>query len=350
MADWRVALTRLAQRAIGRGQVGLAVGVIAGEEQLVAGFGRARDDGSAAPTGETIFEIGSITKVFTALLLAEMVEEGMIGLEDRLDLHLPPGIAPPRRDRPITLAELASHDAGLPRDPKGTLAKVLRRPLDPYRALLDAYAAMTVDDLYATLARTRARQAGTRARYSNVGAGLLGHLLAARAGASYEEAVRSRICGPLGMHDTFVDVPDAAGARVAHGHTRGGRPRPPFRDPALTGAGSLRSTAEDMLRFLRACIDPPTERLGAAIEASQRPRARMGRRVEAGLGWLISPLRAHPRRMHWHNGGTGGFRSFTAFVRETRTAVIVLGNTNRSVDLLGLRLLETVDLRPDRSA
>jgi serine-type D-Ala-D-Ala carboxypeptidase/endopeptidase len=99
-----------------------------------------------------------------------------------------------------------------------------------------------------------------------------------------------------------------------------------------------------MLRLLLANLDPPAGRLGAAIELAQRPRARMSRRIETGLGWILTPVRRRSLRMHWHNGGTGGFRSFVGLVRETQTAVVVLANTNRSVDLLGLRLLEALNV------
>lgn len=336
----------LAEQAIARGHVGLAIGVLAGGEQLVAGFGRARDDEPATrPDGGTLFEIGSITKVFTGLLLAELAGEGLVGIDDPLELHLPPGVSAPARDVPITLAELASHSAGLPRDPRGTIGEVLRHPRHPFRALLDTYAASTVEGAYASLARTKARAKGARARYSNMGAGLLGNVLAARAGVSYEEAVRDRICLPLGMRETFVDVPDALRSRLAQGHTRRGLPRQPFAYPAFVGAGSLRSTADDLLRFLRAHFEPPEGRLGAAIELAQRPRARLTRRIDVGLGWIRAPMRRRSTHVLWHNGGTGGLRSFMGLVRETETTVVVLGNTNRSVDRLGLRLLETLSQR-----
>ena len=342
-ADLERLVRAVGEPALDRGHVGLAIGVLAGDE-VVSGFGRARDvSPEVRPGAETLFEIGSITKVFTGLLLADMAREGFVGLDDPLDGHLPEGMTPPARDVPITLAELASHSAGLPREPKGTVAKVLRRPLHPYQGLLEVYAASTVEDVYASLARTKVRPRGSRARYSNVGAGVLGNILATRAGVSYEDVVRRRICLPLGMEDTFVSVPDAVRPRLADGHTRRGRPRPPFADAALVGAGSLRSTAADMLRFLRANIDPPDAPIGAAIEMTQRTRARMRGRIEAGLGWLVAPLGDGSLRMLWYNGGTGGFRSFAGLVRETETGVVVLGNTNRSVDLLGLRLLETLN-------
>jgi serine-type D-Ala-D-Ala carboxypeptidase/endopeptidase len=312
--------------------------VIAGGEQLITGHGRARDLEPGAPRGDTIFEIGSITKVFTGLLLAETAGSGLVRLDDSLAVHLPPGVSPPP-GRPITLADLASHAAGLPRDPAGLGRRMLRRPLHPLQALLDGYAELAPEDLYRSLATIRLKR-GPKARYSNLGAGLLGAILADRVGSSFAEALRERILLPLGMRDTFVELPDAVRGRLADGHTRRGKPQPrQFEGPAVLGAGSLRSTAEDMLRFLRANLEPPANRLGAAIELAQRPRAKLGGRMEVGLGWLFGPVSRDGRRMLWHNGGTAGFRSFAGLVREAGAAVIVLGNANRSVDRLGISVL-----------
>ena len=183
---------------------------------------------------------------------------------------------------------------------------------------------------------------GERVKYSNLGAGLLGDALARAAGQPYETLVRERICRPLGIVDTLVSPSLEQAARLALGHTRRGRPVPRFQIPALAGAGALRSTATDMLRFLEANLDPASTPLAAQLERIQQPRHRMGRRMEVGLGWLIfrPPDQAGP--VLWHNGGTNGFHSFVAVARETNTAVVVLSNTARSVDRLGLRLLKAL--------
>jgi serine-type D-Ala-D-Ala carboxypeptidase/endopeptidase len=310
----------------------------------VVGHGRARDREQEPPSGTTIFEIGSITKVFTALLLADLALEGLVALEAPLDTCLPAGSPAPPWTQRITLADLSSHAARLPGNPPGTLGKMVRRPLHPFHALLDVYEALRPDDLLLSLGEMKARKSGSKAHYSNVGAGLLGTVLADRAGCSYEEAVRARVCLPLAMHDTVVELPDASRGRLADGHTRRGkRQMRRFAAPAFLGAGSLCSTADDMLRFLGANLEPPDTRLGSAIELAHRPRARLGRRVAVGLGWLLAPLRRHgSAQMLWHNGGTAGFRSFAGLVREAGTAVVVLGNANRSVDLLGLRILSEI--------
>jgi CubicO group peptidase (beta-lactamase class C family) len=334
-------LDDLAGRAMRSGRrVGLVVGYRAGGEERVAGYGRVGPDASKAhgtpdpPTSLTLFEIGSITKVFTGLLLADLAGEGVVGLDEPLARYLPATAAVPSREgREITLGDLASHGAGLPRNPRGMLGRWLRDRHNPF-------AALSAEDVLEGLARTRLRRRpGGRGRYSNLGAGLLGEALARAAGLPYEQLVRERICLPLGMADTVVEPSAEQVARLAVGHTRRGRPVPRFEVPALPGAGALRSTAADMLRFLAANLDPAGTPLAAQLERAQRPRLPMARGVQVGLGWLVvrSPEPAGP--LLWHNGGTNGFRSFAAVQRDRGVAVVVLSNSARSVDRLGLRLV-----------
>jgi serine-type D-Ala-D-Ala carboxypeptidase/endopeptidase len=325
----------LAERSMRSGRrVGLVVGYLHGGEEWVGGYGRLRAGGADAPDGRTLFEIGSITKVFTGLLLADLAEHGIVGLDDPLARYLPASVrVPASAGREITLADLSSHAAGLPRNPRGMLRRWLRDRRNPF-------AGLSVEEVQEGLARTRLRRRpGQRARYSNLGVGLLGQALERAAGQPYGRLVRERICLPLGMPDTVVAPSGDQAARLAVGHTRRGRPVPRFEVAALAGAGALRSTATDMLRFLRANLDPAGTPLAAPLERIQQPRLRRGRGMQMGLGWLIvrSPEPAGP--LLWHDGGTSGFRSFVAVARDRGIAVVVLSNTARFVDRLGLRLV-----------
>jgi D-alanyl-D-alanine-carboxypeptidase/D-alanyl-D-alanine-endopeptidase len=319
-----------------RRHVGVAVGVLQGGRSWVVGTGTAGPDRPTPPAANTIFEIGSVTKVFTAVLLAGMVEDGLLELDDTVQKHLPTGVEMPVRGRPVTLADLATHTAGLPRLPHGFFLRSARHRRNPY-------AGFTVDDLYAGLPATRLRRApGDRPRYSNLGYGLLGQVLALRAGCDYEQLVQSRICRPLELEDTHVSVPAAAYERFAQGHDRRGRPVPHWDVPALAGAGALRSTVSDLLAFLRLQLGEGEPSLARAAALTHAPRARHRHGLAVGLGWTRLPLLGTEHELLFHNGGTGGFRSFAGFVPAAHIAVVVLSNSARSVDALGFRILERV--------
>jgi serine-type D-Ala-D-Ala carboxypeptidase/endopeptidase len=327
-ADVEQSLRRLGRR----GHRAVAVGLVCGDERIY---------GCWCPRGEPIdrtslFEIGSVTKAFTGVLLADMVLAGEVALDDPLSRHLA-GAPPAWRHREPTLLELATHRSGLPNTPGPMHRRELAFALgvrgdDPWESL-------TRTDYERLVAAESLRRApGGRVRYSSMAVGLLGEALAARAGTSYEELLAERVLRPLGMHATSVQVAPELESRVVGGHSRRGRPRPPIQD-LMPAAGSLRSSAEDMLRFLLASLQPPADRPGPALSLAQEAHARVSRRAEIGLCWLISTRRKQPRVV-WHNGGTWGFHSFAAFAPESDTATVVLSNSVRSIDRIGFRLID----------
>jgi D-alanyl-D-alanine-carboxypeptidase/D-alanyl-D-alanine-endopeptidase len=312
---------------------GVVVGVLRGGKGWTMGSGTAGPAGPSPPAADTIFEIGSVTKVFTATVLAAMVEEGLVALDDPVQRYLPPGVALPVRGRPIELGDLATHTSGLPRLPHRFVLRSLRNRRNPY-------AWLTSERLYAELPATRLRrEPGGPPRYSNLGYGVLGAALARSAGRGFEQLVEDRICRPLGLADTAVSV--AAAERFAQGHDRRGRPVPHWDLPALVGAGALRSTVADQLAFLRLQLGEGDPELVRAAALTHMPRVHR-RGLAIGLGWSCLPLRGTGHELLFHNGGTGGFRSFAGFVPATRAAVVVLSNSARSVDALGFRILERI--------
>jgi D-alanyl-D-alanine-carboxypeptidase/D-alanyl-D-alanine-endopeptidase len=318
-----------------RKHVGIVLGVSWHGETWTFARGRIGDDRPGAPAADTIFEIGSVTKVFTATVLADMVEEGLVALDDPLQRYLPTGVELPVRGRPITLADLATQTSGLPRLPPGLLPRSLGQRSNPY-------AGFTELDLERAVSRTRLKSSpGEKLRYSNFGFGLLGYALALRAGQPFEQLVRERVCDRLGLADTRISIPLESRARFADGHDRRGRQVPDWDLAALAGAGALRSTVADLLHFLELQLQPPAMRLGRAAQATHEPRAHRGRHSQ-GLGWARLPLRGDSRQMLWHNGGTGGFRSFLGFVEESAAGVTVLSNCSRSVDAIGFRIHEAL--------
>ena len=326
----------------GRHHVGLVVGAVtSGGVQSVVQVGRIRAPDGPATRADSLFEIGSVTKVFTALLLAEAVTRGELSLNTPVGNLLPEVDIPTRDGVAITVEHLATHTAGLPHNPMPLPAAVWAqwkaRDGDPWEAIDREW-------LLTALARTRLRRTpGTgRIAYSNFGAGVLGHALVAAADhRDYGELVRSRVCEPLGMINTVLLPDQEQTEREAVGHRRRRQPTGHWEVAGLPGAGALRSTATDLLTFLQAQLRPYDTPLGPAIALTHQER-RPGKRLGIGLGWLRVPMRGG-HVLLWHNGGTGGFRAFVGFVPATGVGAVALANDQRSVDRVGLDLLTALN-------
>jgi len=306
--------------------VGIVVGVIEPKGRRVVAYGHLAQGDPRALDGDMVFEIGSLSKVFTSLLLADMVNRNEVARDDPAAKYLPEHVKLPERSgKSITLLDLSTHTSGLPRLPSNLKPADLRNP----------YAGYSVDDLYQFLSSyTLPRDPRSEFEYSNLGGGLLGHVLASRAGTDYETLVRSRITEPLNMADTCITLSSSMKERMASGHNSTLEPVPYWDFPTLAGAGALRSSANNMLTFLEAFLGyketPLAPPMRAMLEV-RRPAAKM----EIALGWFLIG------EIAWHNGGTGGFRSFAGFDQKARTGVVVLSNafTPSGVDDIGFHLL-----------
>jgi D-alanyl-D-alanine-carboxypeptidase/D-alanyl-D-alanine-endopeptidase len=310
-----------------------AVGVILalvrpGAEPIVVAVGNER--AGKQLDEQTVFEIGSITKAFTGILLADMVNRGEVRLDQPVAELLPSDVRMPTRNgKIITLQHLATHSSGLPRLP-------LLAPKD----MANPYADYTVPQMYGFLKDVGlARDPGAAYEYSNLGVGLLGHVLALRAGNSYEALVRERILEPLGMRSTGITLTPEMRARIAQGHDETGKPVPLWDLPTFAGAGALRSTVADMRRFIAAAASPPDNALGRAITLSMQPRFTVDASLDVGLGW--HRLSKGGDTIVWHNGGTGGFRAYMGFEPATGRGAVALSNTStpRGVDDIGFQLI-----------
>lgn len=428
----------LATAGLGK-HAGIVIGILRGGDQWVAGYGSC-DAGQQSPDEDTIFDIGSVTKVFTTLVLSDMVLRGEVALDDPAQKHLPSTLQMPKwRGQEITLFHLATHTSSLPRLP-ANLWKTIQDQVNPY-------AHYQVRDMYKFLSGYKLkRPIGSRVEYSNLGIGLLGHILGLVAGTSYEELVSERVGRPLGMNSTAITLSPEQQGRLAPGHTSRGNVTANWEIPALAGCGALRSTARDMLRFMAASMNRATSPLAEAARLCQRlyPKTRKvlpswwdyalalllsglgvfaqwhfglapgnvsfvlavywpmifaargglapgllamavtvagtyflqhghnpsgwvglvvggvilsfslfafrrpglrNRRVM--LGWQYQRLYLFPLprgpRIVWHNGGTGGYASFVGFIRERETAVVVLANSAKSVDSVGVEILKLLN-------
>jgi len=309
--------------------VGIVVGVLEADgTRRYAAYGDPGPD--ARPlSAESVFEIGSIAKAFTGILLAEMAARGEVRLDGRVADHVHDGVrVPSRGGREITLLDLATHRSSLPRLPANL------NPEDPS----NPYASYTVEDLHEFISQVELeRDIGSEYEYSNLGMGFLGHVLATVAGTDYETLVRERILEPLGMSMSGISLAPEMRARLVVGHDEAGAPVPNWDIPALAGAGALRSSAEDMLAFLEANVGEPETGLERAMRTSHESRRPAGGANSVGLGWHI--LSVGEDRIVWHNGGTGGYRTWAGFDPDRDVAAVVLTNSTHGADDIGFHLV-----------
>jgi CubicO group peptidase (beta-lactamase class C family) len=315
--------------------VGIVVGIIEPKGRRIVAYGAVNQGDTRPLSGDTVFEIGSATKVFTSLLLADMVQRGEVKLSDPVAKYLPAEVKVPERGgRVITLLDLSTHTSGLPRLPTNL------RPKDSANPYVD----YTAEQLYQFLSSYELpRDIGSEFEYSNLGAGLLGFALARRAGIGYAELVRRRITAPLGMKSTGITLTPEMKERLAIGHNAELKAVPNWDFDALAGCGALRSDANDLLTFLAANLGYIKSPLAPAMASMRAVRRATGSASlgEIGLGWLM--VKPSSYEIVWHNGGTGGYRSFIGFVPSTRVGVVVLSNTFTAtgVDDIGMHLLDS---------
>jgi CubicO group peptidase (beta-lactamase class C family) len=260
--------------------VGVVVGVIDKNGSQIVGYGKISQEKNQQPDGNTVFEIGSITKVFTAVLLQDMVERGEMSLSDPISKFLPKSVKTPTKDgKEITLLHLATHSSGLPRLPDNLLPQNNDNP----------YADYTVAQMYDFLSRYKLpRGIGAQYEYSNFGAGLLGHILALKAETDYETLVNKRLCAPLKMNRTRIKLSPEMQSRLAPGHNENLAPASNWDLPTLAGAGALRSTANDLLFFLAANLGFTKSALTSALQKTHIAQHQTGSPdMEIGLGWHI---------------------------------------------------------------
>ncbi len=305
---------------------GVTIGVVEHGKRLIWSYGLGKDD--------AVYEIGSISKTFTATILAKMVEEKKVRLDEPVRELLPAGTVAKPAGAEITLLDLSDQHSGLPRMPNNFAPKDPANPYADYDAAL----------LYAFIAKQGvALPANAPFGYSNLGVGLLGQALANRAGVAYPVLLEREVTQPLGMKSTGVALTESMKARFIQGYDSEYKPAHPWDLVALAGAGAIRSDAADMLTYLEAQLHPEKladKTLGAAIEATHVVRADVGGGMHIGLNWF----RYDATGSYLHNGGTGGFSSYALFNPERDFAVVVLCNRTPGegsiTDALGMHVAQ----------
>jgi D-alanyl-D-alanine-carboxypeptidase/D-alanyl-D-alanine-endopeptidase len=283
----------------------------------------------------TVFEIGSITKTFTGILLADKVIKGEMKLDDPLQKYLPDGVtAPTRNGQVITLVTMSNHTSALARMPSNFAPK---NPNNPY-------ADYTEQQMYDFLkGYTLTRDIGSQYEYSNYAQGLLGNVLAKKSGMSYEQLMIKVIAKPLGMTNTAIVFTPEMKKNLAIGHA-GNIEVENWDLSSLAGAGGIRSTTVDMAKYISANLGITKTGLYPAMQLSHKVTTKEGIAQKVALGWHI--VKAGDKEILAHSGGTGGYRTFTAFNPAEKKGVVVMTNSATGIDDIGVHLLNpTVPLK-----
>ncbi len=299
--------------------IGAALGVIYNGTTYTYFYGQRSKTDTNKPDMQTLFEIGSITKTFTATLLADLDEKGLMQISDLVQDYLPTTVTLPTKDsKQMTLQHLVTHTASLPKEPDN-LSDYITDELNPYKDYLVAALYDFLDSFSPKM------NYGTQYQYSNIGFGLLGHVLGLKTGKSYENMVQESIFNVLGMNASIASNIELSG-NVAVGY-QSGSPTPQFQmSECLSGAGIIKSNLEDMMKYLKAQLGIQSSILDSAISKTQEPLFEQYQGVIfSGMGWAIAFK--NTGKACYHDGGTPGQMSYIIFNTETLNGVVLLTNT-----------------------
>ncbi|WP_404397256.1 serine hydrolase domain-containing protein [Idiomarina loihiensis] len=309
----------------------LAVGIWHNGELYHSNYGYERQ------TGADVFEIGSVGKIFTATLLAVLVEKELVSLNDKVDKFRPD--LPFAKD--VTLLQLANHTSGLPNNPFNGVI------LDGQKAVQNfSYSAYSN-----FLSGLNKPLKSGQFNYSNIGMALLGNLLADHIGSTYEQAVKNYILDPLGMTDTHVSPSAYDEKRLVIGHSGNGKPVPHFKWDSMEPAGLWRSTTKDMMIFLKAHLGYSGEQWKNLLAKTTLPTINDPKCDYVGLAWMLASGKI-VGSFAWHNGQTIGQKSVVVCSRERDTAIVMLSNkapklwhnlfSRYSIEQLSFEILKTL--------
>ncbi|MBA4853706.1 serine hydrolase [Emticicia sp. BO119] len=310
----------------------VAIAVIKDGKVYTYNYGETKRDNKTLPDPDkTLYEIGSISKTFTATLLAEEVVKGKMSLEDPINKYLPDSIGNMAyKDVPITLKTLSNHSSGFPRLPIN-----LYKQGDPIN---DPYKNYDTQRMFTYLKNFKPfREVGVNYEYSNFAVGLLGQILATYNHTSYEKLLQERITKPLKMKNTFITIPADQAVNFAQGYNEKGEATSAWDLNTLAGAGGIRSTINDLVKYINAQMDKAPEKLQKAIDLTHQVTFEKGQTI-VGLGWHTGKMKE--QTIFQHSGGTGGFRTLVAFDKENKIGVVVLSNTAEEVAPIGFELLK----------
>ncbi|KOY88112.1 hypothetical protein AD998_07950 [bacterium 336/3] len=314
------------------GTMGMSIGIIRDGKIYFYNYGETQKGNKTLPTENTIFEIGSISKTFTGSLLAMAVVEKKISLNDEINKYLPKDI--PKlafNGKPILIKHLANHTSGLPRMPEDFFQLAGFDEKNPYKNY-------TNKELFEYLKKLKlTREPEKQLEYSNLGVGLLGVILERVYKKSYEELIKEKIALPLEMKDTHLKTSENQFTRFAKGYNEATEENSNWDFQALAAAGAIRSTVSDMLLYTNAQINTYNKLLwSSAFNLAQTTT--YSAKEEIGLGWF--KMKKDVNTILWHNGGTGGYRSFMAFDKNKKVGIVILTNASEGPDSVGIQIIE----------
>ena len=325
-------LQSIVDRRLAGDRTGACMAVAVIEKDHVARTYRCADPGDAGRIdANTAFEIGSVSKTMTAVLLADLIGQGKASLDDPLAACLPEGTSVPAFEGlPILLRHVVTHTSGLPALPSRLGATSME---DPYSNLTEEALLASLGDVVLSAAP------GTTSEYSNFASMVLSYAVARRAGSDLEGLLKQRLFAPLGMDKAYVnDRPE--GVRAAVGHTPNTQPAPAWNFATnLAGVGGVRATLDDMVRYVQGNLGLIESSISPALEFAQR---QVGEKQEMAMNWMLVPVAG--RTVHMHEGGTGGFSAFVSVDRDRQRGVVILSDTAwSSIGNLGSLGLHLVD-------
>jgi CubicO group peptidase (beta-lactamase class C family) len=311
---------------------GICIAFIKDGKTTTYSYGEVKKGENQLPDADkTFFEIGSISKTFTGILLADEVIKGKMSFDDPINKYLPDSIGKMSyMDVPITLKTLSNHSSGFP-----------RLPMNLYKKGDDAnnpYQNYDAGRLFSYLKTFKPyREVGVNYEYSNFAVGLLGTILAQQNQLSYEELLLQKICKPLNLRNTKISLDTTDKNNFAQGFDEKGKATSAWDLNTLAGAGGIRSTTNDMAKFVEANMTKAPKQIQEAIELSQKVSFESGQNI-VGLGWHIAKRKE--RTIYQHSGGTGGFRTFVGFDKERQIGVVVLSNSAEEVAMIGMGMFK----------
>jgi len=313
--------------------VGLSIGIYKGGAISTYNYGETARGNNNLPTSNTIYEIGSITKTFTAALLAWYVNDGKIKLTDTITKYLPDSVAANPALQSVTVVTLSNHTSGLPSLPDNFYVNSTDT-INPYK---DYNQQM----LFAYLKTCKLKSVpGEKYAYSNLAVALLGVILEKVSGESYGQMITDLITKPLQLNSTVLHVPPAMRPRFVSVYNENGKPTPPWNWDVFEPTGALRSTVGNMLTYAKANMDTTgTTALGKAFALTRQ--ITFTKDVKIGLNWHI--IVVNGVEYYFHNGATDGSSSFLAYNIDRNVAIVILSNCGERVDAMGAKLLKTLE-------